>query len=47
MILNNKYNTSVDIWSIGVVLFVMISGYLPFENSNTNKLYKQIKDGIY
>ncbi|XP_073311893.1 CBL-interacting protein kinase 23-like isoform X1 [Primulina huaijiensis] len=31
-----------DIWSCGVVLFVLMAGYLPFEESNLMVLYKKI-----
>ena len=37
----------VDIWSAGVILFAMICGYLPFEDSNTSTLYKKILAGDY
>ncbi|OMJ96206.1 hypothetical protein SteCoe_164 [Stentor coeruleus] len=37
----------VDIWSAGVILFAMICGYLPFEDSNTSQLYKKILAGDY
>lgn len=30
-----------DIWSCGVVLFVLMAGYLPFEESNLMVLYKK------
>lgn len=36
-----------DIWSMGVILFALISGYLPFEDSNTSVLYKKIMSGVY
>eukprot|EP00347_Sterkiella_histriomuscorum_P002434 403368169 len=36
-----------DIWSSGVVLFVMVSGQLPFQDRNTNKLYQKIQTADY
>ena len=37
----------VDIWSVGVVLFAMICGYLPFEGEEDTELFKKIVDGKY
>lgn len=31
-----------DIWSCGVILFVLMAGYLPFHDSNIMELYKKI-----
>ncbi|KAF9621448.1 hypothetical protein IFM89_021520 [Coptis chinensis] len=31
-----------DLWSCGVILFVLMAGYLPFEDSNLMALYKKI-----
>ena len=43
MIAGNKYHgLNVDLWSCGVILFAMVSGYLPFEDPNTSLLYKKI-----
>ena len=36
-----------DIWSIGVILFALVCGYLPFEDANTSRLYKKILAGDY
>ena len=48
MIAGKKYlGLNADVWSCGVVLFAMICGYLPFEDSNTTVLYKKIIAGEY
>ena len=36
------YGLDTDIWSMGVILYAMTVGYLPFEDPDTNKLYKKI-----
>ncbi|KAJ8755287.1 hypothetical protein K2173_019085 [Erythroxylum novogranatense] len=36
-----------DIWSCGVILFVLLAGYLPFKNSNLMKMYVKILKAEY
>ncbi|KAI4963937.1 hypothetical protein ZWY2020_008651 [Hordeum vulgare] len=36
-----------DLWSCGVILFVLLAGYLPFEDSNLMVLYKKISDAEF
>lgn len=36
-----------DIWSCGVVLFVLLTGHLPFKDSNIMQLYKKISKAEY
>ncbi|TMX02689.1 hypothetical protein EJD97_020425 [Solanum chilense] len=36
-----------DIWSCGVILFVLLAGYLPFHDTNLMEMYKKITKGIF
>ncbi|XP_010538566.1 PREDICTED: CBL-interacting serine/threonine-protein kinase 12-like [Tarenaya hassleriana] len=37
----------VDIWSCGVILFVLMAGYLPFNDRNVMAMYKKIYKGEF
>ena len=37
----------IDIWSCGIILYMMITGNLPFNDNNQISLYKQIIHGKY
>ncbi|XP_066459774.1 serine/threonine-protein kinase Chk2 isoform X1 [Eleutherodactylus coqui] len=42
------YSRAVDYWSLGVILFICLSGYPPFSESNCNRPLKdQITLGLY
>jgi 5'-AMP-activated protein kinase catalytic alpha subunit len=48
MIAGKKYECiNVDIWSCGIIIYAMLCGYLPFEDQNTNTLYKKIISGEF
>lgn len=48
MIAGHRYvGALADIWSMGVILFALVCGYLPFEDHSTGKLYQKILNGDY
>eukprot|EP01018_Ginkgo_biloba_P023343 Gb_01155 [translate_table: standard] len=43
VIVNNGYDgAKADLWSSGVILFVLMAGYLPFDEPNIMALYKKV-----
>eukprot|EP01023_Acetabularia_acetabulum_P051522 TRINITY_DN57042_c1_g1_i1.p1 TRINITY_DN57042_c1_g1~~TRINITY_DN57042_c1_g1_i1.p1 ORF type:complete len:367 (-),score=82.71 TRINITY_DN57042_c1_g1_i1:2148-3248(-) len=42
-----NYSPAVDMWSVGVILFILLSGYSPFDDENDAVLFQKIKSGDY
>ena len=47
ILLGEPYGTEVDIWSMGVICYVLLAGYPPFYDEDQKKLFKKIKEGKY
>ena len=43
MLLKKGHDTRVDIWSIGILMFELLSGYSPFVAKTNQELYQNIK----
>jgi len=43
----NKYSKQVDLWSMGVLFFEMLTGEPPFSEEEKSKKFAQIKTGYY
>ncbi|CAL7934142.1 unnamed protein product [Xylocopa violacea] len=48
LILGKKYlGSEVDIWSMGVLLYALLCGFLPFDDNSIESLYRKILSGKY
>lgn len=43
----NYLGAEADVWSMGVLLYALLCGFLPFDDENISALYKKIQEGIY
>mmetsp|Transcript_16332 Transcript_16332/g.23951 ORF Transcript_16332/g.23951 Transcript_16332/m.23951 type:complete len:320 (-) Transcript_16332:460-1419(-) len=41
------YGTGVDMWSLGVIVFILLGGYQPFEGNTQKELFRAIKTGSF
>lgn len=46
-VLNSSYTNKCDLWSLGVVVYVLLIGTMPFDDKNTEILMEQIMKGRY
>jgi len=42
-----KYNTAVDMWSIGVILYILLCGFPPFYHENAEAIFALIQAGKF
>lgn len=42
-----SYDTRADMWSLGVIVFILLGGYPPFIEQNQRELFRKIRKGQY
>ena len=45
-IFEKEYDEKVDLWSIGVIMYMMLTGEPPFSGDSEQEIIKNIKTGI-
>ena len=46
-VLSGSYNEKCDMWSIGVILYIMLSGKPPFPGKNDDAILELVKTASY
>ena len=41
-VLRGEYDKQCDIWSLGIILYVFLCGYPPFEGDNNKEIFKHV-----
>jgi calcium/calmodulin-dependent protein kinase I len=41
------YDTKADMWSLGVIVYILLGGYPPFIEQNQRELFRKIRNGQY
>jgi protein serine kinase H len=47
IIARKPYNCQVDMWAIGVITYILLSGTMPFDDENKTRLYRLILKAKY
>ena len=45
--LNKNYNSKCDIWSAGVITYILLSGMPPFNGASDSEIFKKVRSGHF
>jgi calcium-dependent protein kinase len=46
-VIDGEYNEKCDIWSIGVIMFILLGGSPPFNGNDDDEILRSVKRGEY
>ena len=46
-IIKRQYNEKCDLWSIGVILYILLTGRPPFDGNDDEEILENVKKGVY
>jgi calcium-dependent protein kinase len=46
-VLNNGYNEKCDLWSCGVILYILLCGYPPFNGKTDDDILNKVEKGVF
>jgi len=46
-VLNKSYDSKCDIWSVGVITYILLSGQPPFNGDNDKEIMKKVRQGKF
>ena len=46
-VLLSEYDEKCDLWSLGVILYILLSGQPPFDGKNDREIIKKVRTGYY
>jgi len=47
VLMHDVYSSQVDLWSVGVIVYILLCGFPPFYGDNDNQMFRKIKAGQY